>query len=451
MPAKKILVVDDEPSVQQALQDILEDNGYHVELASNGKEGLEKINSQKPDVVLLDLRMPDMDGIEVLNRINDTGIRIPVILITAYGNTADTIKAMKLGAFDYITKPLKLDNLLSTVEKAALTTGMLQETGEEATGNNKIESDLMIGMSPVMQEVYKTIGRVADSNATVLIRGESGTGKELVAMAIHYNSNRKDYPFIKINCASIPENLLESELFGYEKGAFTGATARKPGKFELAHKGTVLLDEIAEMAPSIQAKLLRVLQEKEFERVGGTEPVKVDVRIIAATNQNLEEAIEEGRFREDLFYRLNVVEIMVPPLRERKEDIPQLVEHICRQCSQKYDKPVVGLAPEAINVLKRYDWPGNIRELKNVCERAILMASGPYITVDDLPANLYGRRGTFKLRPGASLKEIVSEVEREVILQVLEEHGWNRSAAAQALKMNRSSFYAKLKELGIME
>jgi len=451
MSTKTVLVVDDEVSVQEALQDILEDNGYHVELASNGKEGLQKIVEIRPDVILLDLRMPDMDGIEVLEVINDKGISLPVILITAYGNTTNTIKAMKLGAFDYITKPLKLDKLLAAVEKA-VDAGEISPVAEPGPpGYDEGDSSHMIGMSPVMQDVYKTIGRVADSTATVLIRGESGTGKELVARAIHFNSNRKDQSFIKINCASIPENLLESELFGYEKGAFTGATARKPGKFELAHKGTLFLDEIGEMAPSIQAKLLRVLQEMEFERVGGTEPIKVDVRIIAATNKNLEESIEQGEFREDLFYRLNVVEIEVPPLRERKEDIPQLVDHICRQYSKKYAKPVTGLSPEALEVLKRYDWPGNIRELKNVCERAILMAGGPVLTVDDLPLNLYSRRGPFKARPGASLKEIVAEVEREVILKVLEEHNWNRSAAAQALKMNRSSFYIKLKELGIMD
>lgn len=451
MSAKTVLVVDDEVSVQEALKDILEDNGYRVELASNGKEGLKKIDAIKPDVVLLDLRMPGMDGIEVLDVINNKGIRLPVILITAYGSTSNTIKAMKLGAFDFITKPLKLDKLLALVEKAADASEMYLEAEEESLDDYEVDPNNMIGMSPVMQEVYKTIGRVADSTATVLIRGESGTGKELVARAIHYNSYRKDYPFIKINCASIPENLLESELFGYEKGAFTGATARKPGKFELAHKGTIFLDEIGEMAPSIQAKLLRVLREMEFERVGGTELIKVDVRVIAATNKNLEESIERGEFREDLFYRLNVIEIKVPPLRERKEDIPQLVEHICRQCSKKYGKPVTGFSPEALEVLKRYDWPGNIRELKNICERAILMAGGPVLTVDDLPVNLYSRKGSFNFRPGASLKEIVAEVEREVILKVLEEHNWNRSAAAQALKMNRSSFYVKLKELGIMD
>lgn len=395
--------------------------------------------------------MPAMDGIEVLQALNDKGINIPVILMTAYGSTSNTIKAMKLGAFDYITKPLKLDNLLSTVEKAADTVEMSLEVEDELIEDLDADAGNMIGMSPIMQDVYKTIGRVADSTATVLIRGESGTGKELVARAIHFNSNRSDSAFIKINCASIPENLLESELFGHEKGAFTGATARKPGKFELAHKGTLFLDEIGEMAPSIQAKLLRVLQEMEFERVGGTEPIKVDIRIIAATNKNLEESIQQGDFREDLFYRLNVVEIKVPPLRDRKEDIPQLVEHICRQYNKKYNKPLTGLSPDALEVLKRYDWPGNIRELKNVCERAILMAGGPVITVDDLPVSLHSQKGPYKARPGASLKEIVAEVEREVILKVLEEHNWNRSAAAQALKMNRSSFYMKLKDLGIMD
>jgi two-component system response regulator AtoC len=445
--------VDDESSVREALIDILTDNGYRAESAGSGSEGLEKIELLNPDAVLLDIRMPDIDGIKVLELVRRRGERVPIILITAYGSTQTTIEAMKLGAFDYLMKPLKIIDMLEVVKKAVEVKGLIDRA---KAGENPplAETDAMIGLSPVMQNVYKTIGRVANTNATILIRGESGTGKELVAQAIHFNSVRKDRSFIKINCASIPENLLESELFGHEKGAFTGAAAAKPGKFELAHRGTVFLDEIGEMFMSTQTKLLRVLQEREFERVGGTETIKVDVRIVAATNKDLEESIESGGFREDLYYRLNVVEVMLPPLRERKTDIAALVSHIIKGCSAEHNKGIKGFSDTAMEILMNYDWPGNIRELKNVCERAVLMSTGPVLGVEDLPLSLKKKSRRFSWLddvPGGSLKEIVSEVEREIILKALEEHSWNRSAAAQALKMNRSSFYAKLKELGIMD
>ncbi|MCL6448013.1 MAG: sigma-54 dependent transcriptional regulator [Armatimonadetes bacterium] len=450
---KLILVVDDEASVLEALTDVLTDHGFQVECAASGSEGLEKIEAVDPDAVLLDIRMPDIDGIKVLELVKRRGERTPIILITAYGSTQTTIEAMKLGAFDYLMKPLKIHDLLEVVKKAV----EVKELIDRAKAGESVpvaDADAMIGLSPIMQNVYKIIGRVANTNATVLIRGESGTGKELVARAIHYNSVRKERPFIKLNCASIPESLLESELFGHEKGAFTGAVAAKPGKFELAHKGTIFLDEIGEMSLSTQTKLLRVLQEREFERVGGTATIKVDVRIIAATNKDLEKSIESGHFREDLYYRLNVVEIVIPPLRERKEDIPALISHIIKGCSAEYKKAIRGFSEEAMEILMNYDWPGNIRELKNVCERAVLMSTGPVLGVEVLPLTL--RKKSRRLSwldeiPGGSLKEIVQEVEREIILRALEEHNWNRSAAAQALKMNRSSFYAKLKELGIMD
>lgn len=452
--ARMVLVVDDESSVQQALRDILEDCGYRVECASDGKEGLEKINLLNPDVVIMDIRMPEIDGIKVLELIHQRGQQIPIILITAYGSTETTIEAMKLGAFDYLMKPLKINELLETVQKALEIKELLDNSSDHWQDNMELKTDTMIGLSPTMQNIYKTIGRVANTNATVLIRGESGTGKELVAKAIHFNSVRKEKSFVKINCASIPDNLLESELFGHEKGAFTGAVSTKPGKFEMAHRGTLFLDEIGEMSLNTQAKLLRVLQEREFERVGGTETIKADVRIVAATNKDLERSIEEGTFREDLFYRLNVVEIMLPPLRDRKEDIPALVDHIIRNSSTEYKKTITGFSPEAMALLKSYNWPGNIRELKNICERAVLMSNGPLLTVEDLPISLQksSRRISWLNEiSGDSLKEIVAEVEREVILKALEENNWNRSAAAQSLKMNRSSLYAKMKELGIIE
>lgn len=452
--SRLIIIIDDEQSVLEALSDILTDSGYRVECASSGSEGLELIDRFNPDAVLLDIRMPEMDGIRALELIRKRGLEVPVILITAYGTTETTIEAMKLGAFDYLMKPLKVNDILDTVKKAVEVKDMIHKTEKYEVKRDHVKRDIMIGQSPVMQNIYKTIGRIANSNATVLIRGESGTGKELVARAIHFSSVRKSKNFVKINCASIPENLLESELFGHEKGAFTGAVAAKQGKFELAHQGTVFLDEIAEMSLATQAKLLRVLQEREFERVGGTETLKVDVRIVTATNKDLEKSIDEGEFREDLYYRINVVDIMLPPLRERKEDIPALINHIIHDCCREYGKRINGFSKEALELLEAYDWPGNIRELKNICERAVLMSSGPLFTVKDLPLSMQksNRRVQWlgELQ-GDSLKEIVAEVEREVILKALEENNWNRSATAQALKINRSSLYAKMKELGIID
>lgn len=451
--SKLVLVVDDEQSVQDALRDILEDNGYQVRSASDGRQGLEMIDRLNPDAVLLDIRMPEMDGIKALEIINQRSSRVPVILITAYGSTETTIEGMRLGAFDYLMKPLKVKEILDSLKKAVEIKELLTRTKHENPDGQRVKGNIMIGSSPIMQNIYKTIGRVANSSATVLIRGDSGTGKELVAHAIHENSVRKGHNFVKLNCASIPENLLESEMFGHEKGSFTGAVAFKQGKFELAHKGTIFLDEIGEMSLSIQAKLLRVLQEREFERVGGTETIRVDVRIVAATNKNLERSIEEGAFREDLYYRINVVELLLPPLRDRKEDIPALIDHIIKSSSLEHNKPINGFTREAKDVLESYDWPGNIRELKNICERAVLMSCGPLLTVDDLPLSLrkHSRRVEWLGEiQGDSLKEIVAEVEREVILKALDENNWNRSATAQALKINRSSLYAKMKELGII-
>ena len=453
-PTKLVLVVDDESSVREVLSDIFADNGFNVKTAVNGQDALKKIDDLHPNVVFMDIRMPEMGGIEALEIINRRGSQIPIILMTAYGSTETTIEAMKLGAFDYLMKPLNIKEVMRVLEKAVEIKELIDDNTsvpEKALG---YKEDQMIGFSPIMQNVYKTIGRVANTSATVLIRGESGTGKELVAQAIHYNSVRKDRPFIKINCASIPENLLESELFGHERGAFTGAVGPKSGRFELANKGTLFLDEIGEMSAALQAKLLRVLQEKEFDRLGGTETIKVDVRIIAATNNDLEKSIEEGQFREDLFYRLNVVDIVLPPLRERKEDIPALLDHIVKCCNVEYDKAVTGFSNEATAMLKAYDWPGNVRELKNLCERAVLMSNGPVLTLGDLPISL--KKGSKRLTwlseiAGESFKDIVSEVEKEIIIKALEENNWNRSATASALKMNRSSFYSKMKELGIIE
>lgn len=448
----RVLVVDDEEGVRVALRDVLENAGYEVLEAGDGRRALDLITAAQPDAVLLDIRMPELDGMQVLEIVHRTGARTPIILITAYGTTATTIQAMRLGAFDYITKPFDVDELVAVVKKAVETRALLAGASCAGSGvDDLLDAEGLIGWSPAMQAVYKTIGRIVDSDVTVLIRGESGTGKELVARAIHCNSPRKSGPFVKVNCASIPENLLESELFGHEKGAFTGAHARKPGKFELAQRGTIFLDEIGEMSLATQAKLLRVLQEKEFERIGGTETIRADVRILAATNRNLEQAIQNGQFREDLFFRLNVVEVWLPPLREHREDIPILADHFVRHAAREHRKEVLGFSEAALDLLLRYDWPGNIRELKNLCERCVLLASGPLIDVEDLPGNVRdrARQAEVPVRE-LSLKEAVADTERRLLLEALEKHNWNRSAAAKALKMNRSTLYAKMKELGLL-
>jgi two-component system response regulator AtoC len=448
----RILVVDDEESVCRMLRDVLTDAGYQVEVATDGRQALERITGVYYDAVLLDIRMPELDGVQVLEAVRQNGGQVPIILMTAYGTTETAIRAMKLGAFDYVLKPFHLEELLLTVKRAvtmqrlaAEVTTLKEELGEDS------RLDTIIGRSPKMQQVYKCIGKVADRNVTVLIQGESGTGKELVARAIHRNSRRWNQPFVKINCATIPENLLESELFGHERGAFTGAVGRKLGKFELAHRGTVLLDEIGELSPATQAKLLRFLQEKEFERVGGTETIRVDVRVLAATNRNLQRMVEEGTFREDLFFRLNVVTIALPPLRERKEDIPLLVEYFLKKYTREFNKEVRGFSAEAMELLQRYDWPGNVRELENLVERAVVMADGPVVLPGDLPYNLQrARREEGAVAPRMTLKEIVADVEREVILRALREHDWNRTATAAALGLNRRSLYAKMKEYGLL-
>ena len=452
MTQKLVLVVDDEESVRQFLYDVLTDQGYRVETAANGVECSSKLKQCKPDVLVTDIRMPEKDGFSLMEEIKATGLTAPVILMTAFGTTDVAIRAMKLGAFDYIIKPFNLDEFIQLVRRAVTQTESVAafQPGKQNESNSEVN---IIGNSPAMQVLYKDIGRVADSSATVLIQGESGTGKELVARAIHYNSSRRNKPFIKINCANLPDSLLESELFGYERGAFTGATAQKQGKFELAHKGTIFFDEIGEITLATQAKLLRAIQEKEFDRVGGTETIKVDVRILAATNRNLELSIKEGGFREDLFFRLNVVNLFIPPLRERKEDIPTLVAHFLAKYNKEFNRQVKGFSEQATTLLMKYDWPGNVRELENVCERAIIMARGTVIIPEDIVLSV----GDKNKAPGfinqseqnLPLKQIVADVERQVILKALQDSNWCRTSAAKALGINRRSLYAKIKELGL--
>jgi len=444
-----VLIADDEQIVREMLEDTLKEEGYRVAVAKDGQEALEKINSLAPDAVLLDNRMPGLNGVEVLESVRRTGGSTPVILMTAYGSTEVTIQATKLGAFDYIVKPFQVRDLLSILEKA---TAMRRLSSQVEALRKELSQNfagvVLIGQSPQMQEVYKTVGRVADTDVTVLLQGESGTGKEMVARTIHLNSGRQDQPFIKIDCASIPETLLESELFGHEKGSFTGAASRKLGKFEIAHRGTIFLDEIGETSPNTQAKLLRVLQDKEYERVGGNETIKVDVRILAATNKDLKRAVAEGAFREDLFFRLNVVTIWVPALRERTEDIPELVNYFLTRYSRQFNKQVRGISREALDLLKKYHWPGNVRELQNVCERAVVMATGPVITPEDIPFPLRAAGQGLAPAPGKgmSLKEIMLEMEKQVILSALKENNWNRTVTAQQLGISRRTLYDKIKQ-----
>ncbi|MEG6523592.1 sigma-54-dependent transcriptional regulator [Desulfotomaculum sp. 1211_IL3151] len=452
MSLKRVLVVDDEESVRQFLFDVLTDEKYLVDTAIDGLQCQEKLLQFKPDVLITDIRMPEKDGFALLEYIKSSGLNTPVILMTAFGTTDVAIKAMKLGAFDYIVKPFDLDEFLGLVQRAVAQSGTVASFPQtvEQVETNGVN---IIGNSPGMRQVYKDIGRVADSNVTVLIQGESGTGKELVARSVHYNSSRRNKPFIKINCANLPDSLLESELFGYEKGAFTGASSYKVGKFELAHEGTVFFDEIGEISLSTQAKLLRAIQEKEFDRVGGTKTIKVDVRIVAATNRKLKQSVLEGEFREDLFFRLNVVNIEIPPLRERKEDILPLVAYFLAKYNKEFNKDIKGFSNETIELLKNYDWPGNVRELENLIERSIVMARGTIIVPEDIqlgaPEKKIPTDKVYINDLNLPLKQIVADVERKIIIKTLGENNWCRTTAAKALGINRRSLYAKMKELEI--
>ncbi|ACV61859.1 two component, sigma54 specific, transcriptional regulator, Fis family [Desulfofarcimen acetoxidans DSM 771] len=457
----KVLIVDDEEGVCEMLKDVLEDEGFEITLAYNAKDALKIMETEFPDTVLLDIRLPDADGIEVMDKLKQMGIEVPVILMTAFGTTEIAIQAMKQGAHDYLNKPLNLDELVLAVQKSIKMQRLVSEVAilREELDQETDSVDSFIGQSRHMQDVFKTIGKVVDSDITVLIQGESGTGKEVVARTIHSNSRRSSRPFIKINCATIPEQLMESELFGHEKGSFTGAVSQKAGKFEIAHNGIVFLDEIGELPLHTQAKLLRVLQEKEFERVGGTKSIEVDVRILAATNRNLEDMVQEGKFREDLYYRLNVVNVKLPPLRERKEDISLLINYFVKKFARKYNKNISGISQEAMIFAEKYAWPGNVREIKNVCEQAVVMARNSVLMLDDMPLIGNGN-GFLEFKNNAkisldtndkrSLKDIVAEVEKQVILKSLNENNWNRQNTAKALGLNRRSLYAKMKEYDLL-
>lgn len=447
---KRVLVADDEKNMRWALKKALLNDGFIIDEAENGQDALNKFDANIYDLIILDIKMPEMNGIEVLKEIRNKDKDIPVIVITAYGTISSAIEAIKLGAADYIQKPFDIDELKHVIKKSLELTNLKEEVKFLREELNGKDFDI-IGESPKIKEILSVVKKVAPTDATVLLLGESGTGKELIARAIHNLSKRKDGPYIKVNCAALPENLLESELFGYEKGAFTGALSRKPGRFERAENGTIFLDEIGEIPLSIQAKMLRVLQEKEFERVGGIEVLKADVRVIAATNRNLEQMVRDGTFREDLYYRLNVIPIYIPPLRERADDIPALVRFFIDKHCNKLGLPKIKIEKTAMQKLKEYSWPGNIRELENVIERLIILNSGSLIKKENLPIEISRARLSnerFVLPPGGVA---LDELEKDLITQALERTGYNQTKAAKLLSLTRHTLIYRMEKYGIKE
>jgi DNA-binding NtrC family response regulator len=446
-----VLVVDDDPGVRESFRLILEDE-YEVVDAPDGRTALDVVRGRQIDLVLLDIRLPEMDGIEVLERIKALDDAVEVVLVTAVKTVRTAVEAMKLGAFDYLTKPFVEDELLSVMRRALERRALEREVAylrSELARRN--DFDELVGQHAEMQRLYRLIAQVARTTTTVLVTGESGTGKELIARAIHRQGPRRDKPFVPVNPAALSETLVESELFGHERGAFTGAYQRKLGKFEMAQGGTLFLDEIGSLKPEVQVKLLRVLQERELERVGGTRAIRIDVRIITATNVDLKDAVARGAFRADLYYRLNVVPIAVPPLRERRQDIPLLVEHFLRRYNTEFHKHVEGLSADAMTALCEYPWPGNVRELQNIIERLVVLVEGPVIGLEDLPLDLLlpDHRARARQAEALPLKEASEEFERQIVMRVLERVRWNRSEAARLLGIHRNSLKAKLVRWGL--
>ncbi len=452
---EKILVVDDEESIRTSLTGILEDEDFTVSSAAEGFEALEKVRREMPDLVLLDIWMPRMDGLETLQRLKEMNPSLFVIMMSGHGTIETAVKSTKIGAYDFIEKPLSLEKLLVIIKNALSMKKLRAEN--DSLRELAFQDQEMTGNSRSMSKLKEQIKLVAPTNASVLINGENGTGKELVARSIHYYSLRRNKPFLEINCAAIPEALIESELFGHEKGAFTGAVAQKKGKFDLADGGTIFLDEIGDMSLKTQAKLLRILQERKFERVGGTRTIEVDVRVIAATNKILEEEMKAGNFREDLFYRLNVVPFTVPPLRERNEDICQLTDHFLSIFCNREGRDFKVFTPEALRLMKNYDWPGNVRELKNIVERLVIMTPDTTIQVNHLPSYIADkhtiREEVAPLRENvqdrSTLREAREEFEKEFIILKLEENHWNISKTAESIELERSNLYRKIKSYGI--
>lgn len=447
-----ILIIDDEQSQREVLKGFLEKKNYKVITASSGNEGLELINQEQVDIVLSDYKMPDKTGIEVLEEVKRINPEISFVLMTAYGTIENAVKAMRLGAYDYLSKPIDLEELEMLLGKIIENKSLKSEVNFlRQQLQEKFKIDSFVSTSPKMQEVLSVAARAAESKATVLITGESGTGKEVLAKSIHYISTRKDKPFVAVNVPALPETLLESELFGHEKGAFTGADKTRMGRFELANKGTIFLDEIGDIPMNLQVKLLRVLQEHKIERLGSNDSIDVDVRVIAATHQNLEQKIKDGTFREDLFYRLNVISIHIPPLRERKEDIMPLIEHFIKKYAQENDKPNLEISKEAVDYLMKYNYPGNVRELENIIERAVVLSRQNIITVNDLPSNVKG----FKTETDPifdeekTLTEQVEALEKKLIYDALTKANGNQSLAGRMLGITERNLRYKMQKYGI--
>jgi DNA-binding NtrC family response regulator len=454
----RILVIDDDPVILEVIAEILSRNGYEVVAAPNGESGIREVSNNYFDLVLTDLVMPDIGGMEVLAHVVSTNPKTLCIILTAYGTIKSSVEAIRNGAFNYITKPITASELLTVVEKAL----RFKELEEENTRlkkalQQKYQYNNIIGTSNAIEKVYGLIEKVADTDSTVLISGPSGTGKELIARAIHYHSNRSDKPFVVINCGAVPAELLESELFGHEKGAFTGAYKSRIGRFEMADKGTIFLDEVGEMSPALQVKLLRVLQEKSFERVGGNRSIRVDVRIIAATNKNLTIAISKETFREDLYYRLNVIPIKVPSLKQRKSDIPLLIDFFLKKSQRGKKKRITGFSPDAMDAMLEFDWPGNVRELENVIKQLTILCENQVVSLDDLPEHIQQAKrsvspgGEEFVGEGVSLDEAVRDFEKRLILDALEKSSWVKAKAAKLLNIKRTTLVEKIKKQNLTE
>lgn len=450
---ESILVVDDDPEIRQGVADVLRQAGYDVDEAKDGKKAIKCIEAGSYDLVLTDLNLPKVDGMKVLRHVLDESPDTICIILTGFGTIKGSVEAIKMGAFDYISKPVKSDEIVIVVEKALKYRRLERENILlKQQLRKKYQFENFIGDSKPIQKVFELIEKVADTDSTVLITGESGTGKELIAKAIHYNSYRRDNPMVVINCGAIPEELLESELFGHEKGAFTGAHKMRVGRFELANGGTIFLDEIGDMSPNLQVKLLRVLQEQKFERVGGMKTLEIDVRIIAATNKNLINAVNRGSFRQDLYYRLNVIPIKVPPLRHRKSDIPLLIDFFFKRIDPRKRDGINGFSSEAEDALVAYDWPGNVRELENMVERMSILANGDEIELEDVPDSIKGKGAKIESievtipKDGIVFDQAVEEYERQLILEALNETNWVKTKAAKLLNINRTTLIEKMKK-----
>jgi two-component system nitrogen regulation response regulator NtrX len=467
----RILVIDDEGAIRDSLRMILEYEDYQFVGAATGQEGIATVQRERPDLVLLDIKMPGMDGLEVLRKLHALDETLPIVMISGHGTTATAVEAIRSGALDFLDKPLSSERVIVTLQNALRQSELRSENRElKLAMESKYE---IVGQSPALRRVLEAVQRAAPTNATVMLLGESGVGKELVARTVHRNSPRAGQRFVQVNCAAIPEELIESELFGHEKGSFTGATEKQIGKFEQADRGTIFLDEVGDMSPKTQAKVLRVLQEQEVERLGSARTIKVDVRVIAATNKDLEEAIARGEFREDLFFRLNVIPIVVPPLRERREDIPQLVHHFAKLMGEEHNLKPKKFDPAAMEALQRYRWRGNIRELRNTVERVLIMSPADVVRFDDLPGEI--RSGESRAAspaaevrpspapasapaasssntpPSGTLREFKDAAERAYLVQKLRENNWNISKTAEVIDTPRSNLYKKLEQYGIKQ